>query len=104
MKWILLKADHTTYPPSVETRLFDANDTAAAFAAYADTTLGKAERDEVVLFLAESEKALRESHPRYFFTRQEIITNLRESLSSRSAPKRPERNSKLDQRQLVISD
>ncbi len=101
MKWILLTADHATYPPTVETTEFPDADSDGAFAAYLDATLAKSDQQEVVLFRAESLDALRRSHPRYFFTRKEIIENLRESLSSRSSRRRSSSEGRADARMKI---
>ena len=83
MKWILLTADHRSSPPLVTTSEFGDQDSESAFEAYGTATVSKASYEEVVLFCADSVDSLRKSHPRYFFTRKEMIESLRESLTSR---------------------
>lgn len=83
MKWILLTADHRSSPPHVATREFGDQETTAAFEAYGSASIEKESHEEVVLFCADSVDSLRQSHPRYFYTRSEMIESLRESLTSR---------------------
>ena len=83
MKWILLKADHRTAPPQIATKVFREHQRDAAMDALREMELAKADHEEVVLFGADSVDALHRTHPRYFYTGEEIMENLRGSLHRR---------------------
>jgi len=83
MKWILLKADHRTEPPQVETWQWNEDERDAAMAELRQQEFNKAEHEEVVLFGADSVDVLRQTHSRYFFSADAIVQNLKSSLYER---------------------
>lgn len=86
MNWVLLKADHRTAPPKVETWEFSEAEADEASDALCEMEFNKADYEEVVLFGVDSVETLHYTHPRYFYTGEQIMENLRRSLHEQLTP------------------